>query len=105
MNKKIPNFLDLQGIVPLYWCGISGRNSRCSQMKSFYLSKGLADPPSRYLVITTDQYPGFDEFYLICYFDAKGNWITQSAHDTLKEAFEHGEHAFKVRPERWYEAE
>jgi hypothetical protein len=104
MKKKIPDFIDLQGIVPICWAEVSKRNSLHCRMKFFDLSKGKADPPFRYLVITTDQYPGFDEHYLVCYFDVEGNWITQSARDTLEEAFTYCEYVFRVRPEQWYEA-
>lgn len=105
MKKKIPDLLKIEDIVPIYWAEVSEWNSRHSPAKFFNMSKGKADPLFRYLVITTDQYPGFDEFYLVCYFDRLGNWITQSAFDTLKEALDHGEHAFGVRPEHWFDAE
>lgn len=104
MKKPVPGFIQLEGIVPLYWSEVSERNSRSSPEKFFDLSKGKEDPPFRYLVITTDQYPGFDEHYLICYFDVEGNWITQSARDTLEEALSYAEYAFKVRPEQWFDA-
>lgn len=105
MRKKVPEILDLQGIVPLYWAEVSERNSRCSPTKFFDLSKGREDPPFRYLVITTDQYSGFDEYYLVCYFDMQGNWITQGGFDSLKDAFDHGGNAFKLGPGHWFDAE
>jgi hypothetical protein len=104
MKKQVPDLLQLQDIVPLYWSEVSERNSRRSPEKFFDLSKRREDPPFRYLVITTDQYHGFDEYYMICYFDVAGNWITQSAFDTLKEALSYAEYAFRVQPNQWFEA-
>jgi hypothetical protein len=82
--------------VPLYWPEISERNGRRSPEKFFDLQKGKENPPFRYLVITTDQYPGFDEYYMVCYFEVEGKWITRGAFDTLKDAFDHGKQAFRV---------
>jgi hypothetical protein len=101
-RKKVPGELSLEGLEPLYWARIAPNKKIALKCHFFDLSKGKPDPPFYYLGVSKEQEPLFEEYYLVCYFDSQGNWITQTPFETFDEVLRHGELSFGVEECHWY---
>lgn len=100
-QQPIPNALKTENSEVLYWVEISDKHKPIKKVFLYDISAGKPDPNVRYLAIIFEDVPGYDGYYLVCYFDDDGNWITQSPFDILDEAFDHGKTAFGVPTGEW----
>ena len=101
MTESLPDELKIGDLEPVCWVEVPEMHRQSKRTLYFDVSKGRKDPPFRHLVIAPDRYEGFDEHYLLCYFDEEGNWVTQSPFDTLEEAIQHGRFAFEIEEKDW----
>lgn len=97
----IPHIINLEGEDPICWLEIPNYKFKNSKCLHYDLSKGGQDPAFKYITITTAQHPGYEEHFLLCYFDQSGKWITQMGFENIDMAFNQIEYEYGLSRKKW----